>query len=143
MTRSFKASELAFAISLLIAFAFSLSGCAVFHQNPIVEAETAQQKAYAAYGQFVILQERAADIIRDPTYHSEVKQAIRDAHEAAHPIATDLLGAAIEVMRIQAELLAGESTEAKLRIATSRLLSWQSRLQPALTRLIKTVGDNT
>lgn len=67
--------------------ALGLTACGV---NPFQGAETIQQKGYASYGTFVILEEQAAAVAQDPAVPENVKQALRDADKEAKPVADDL-----------------------------------------------------
>lgn len=75
-----------------------LSGCPV---NPVREAETFEQKAYALYGTYVIFQGKAAELVQDSTIPERVKVALRDADKVSYPVAERLVDAAGEVSRIR------------------------------------------
>lgn len=72
---------------LISLVALALTACGV---NPFADAETIQQKGYASYGTFVILEEQAAAIVQDPSVPEDVKQKLKDADKEAKPIADDL-----------------------------------------------------
>lgn len=66
-----------------------LPGCA---NNPVAAAQDVEQRAYAVYGSFVIVEEQAAKIVSDPNVPAAVKQALRGADARAKPSADALLG---------------------------------------------------
>ncbi len=117
----------------------ALSGAACQNVNPIAAAETNEQRAYAAYGTFVIFSEKAADIAELPSVPRNVKLALIGAEERAGPVADDLLDALLEFESIRDEFSAGTSTEERVLIASNNLNSWINRLLPLVNDLIKEV----
>ena len=107
--------------------------------NPIAAAETNEQRAYAAYGTFVIFQEKAADLAEDPAIPNGVKLRIIAAEERAKPVADSLLDAYAEFLAIKAQFDAGQSTEEAVLIASNNLNDWITRLAPLVNELIRNV----
>ncbi len=114
-----------------------LSACQAI--NPMGAAETNAQRAYAAYGTFVIFQEKAADLVEDPNVSRSAKLSIINADERAKPVADNLLDAYADFLVAQAEFMAGRTTEEKLLIASNNLNSWVTRFMPTLNDLIRNV----
>jgi hypothetical protein len=75
-----------------------LVGCTV---NPMKEAETSEQKAYALYGVYVISQGKAAALFQDPSVPEKAKQALKIANDRSYPVAEGLVDAANEVSEIR------------------------------------------
>lgn len=86
-----------FAVAVLAA-PMLLTGCPI---NPVRQAETFEQKAFALYGTYVIFQGKAAELVQDPVTSERVKQGLRDADKAAYPVAESLVDAAITVNDIR------------------------------------------
>ena len=122
---------------LLVVNALFLSACQ--SANPIGAAETAEQRAYAAYGTFVIFQEKAADLAEDANIPRGVKLRIIAAEERAKPVAESLLDAYTEFLVIKAEFDAGETTEQRVITASNQLNNWITRLAPLVNELIRNV----
>ena len=118
----------------------TLSGAMCKGINPLAQAETTEQRAYAAYGTYVIFAEKAADVAErlQATQPRVVLQLI-EIEDAASPVADDLLEAILELESIRAEIAAGESREDQLRIALQNLNAYANRLIPLTNELIKQI----
>lgn len=121
----------------VLLLAVALAGCQ--SANPIAAAETNEQRAYAAYGTFVIFQEKAADLAEDPNIPNGAKLRIIAAEERAKPIAESLLDAYTEFLAIKAEFDAGQTTEERVIAASNNLNDWITRLAPVVNELIRNV----
>ena len=108
---------------------FWLAGCA---GNPVKEAETAEQKAFAAYGLFVVLEERAASLMAEPTVSDATKLRIQRLDARLKPMADSVLGTARLAQEVRDEVAAGEGTEARLQTITRELNGWLLRFLPLL-----------
>lgn len=75
-----------------------VAGCPV---NPVKQAETFEQKAFALYGTYVIFQGKAAALEQDPTVPERIKQGLRDADKVTYPVAESLVDAAVVVSDIR------------------------------------------
>lgn len=113
-----------------------LTACAA---NPIKEAQTLDQKAFASYGQFVIYEELAANLVQDPNVPQAAKLALRSADAVAKPIADRGLDVIRVYDRVAAEVAAGTSSADKLAIATADLQSWIEQATPAVKGLVTAV----
>jgi len=126
-----------FAATLLVAAVAALSACGTL--NPLSHAQTLQQKAYAQYGVFVVIEEQAAAIVQEPTVPASAKQAVARADAVAKPVADKLLAAILAVDQIREDIRAGRTTEDKLVIATANLQKWYDEVVPLLNDLVAAV----
>jgi hypothetical protein len=121
----------------LMLWLFALAGCQT--ANPIAAAETPEQRAFAAYGTFVILQETAADLAEDPAIPRGAKLRIIQAEERAKPVADSLLDAYTAFLIVKAEFDAGETSEQRFAIASKELNDWVTDLAPLMNELIRNI----
>lgn len=121
----------------LMLWLFALAGCQ--SANPIAAAETSEQRAYAAYGTFVIVQEKAADLAEDPAIPRGVKLRIIQAEERAKPVADSLLDAYTAFLVIKGEFDAGETSEQRLLSASRELDGWITELAPLINEIIRNI----
>ena len=122
----------------VLLLAVALAGCQA--ANPIAQAETPEQRAYAAYGTFVIFQEKAADIAEDATLPRGVRLRVAQAEQRARPVAESLIETYVEFIEIKAEFDAGDSTaEARLVQVSNSLNDWVNRLAPLVAELVRNV----
>lgn len=126
-----------FAMTLLVIAAAALSACGTL--NPLSHAQTIQQKAYAQYGVFVVVEEQAAAIVQEATVPASAKQAVARADAVAKPVADKLLAAILAVDQIRADIAAGKTTEDKLVIATTNLQKWYDEVVPLINDLVSAV----
>ena len=129
--------QLDYRYAWLLLWVFALAGCQ--SANPIAAAETSEQRAYAAYGTFVIFQEKAADLVEEQSLSRSVRLRIVQAEERAKPIADSLLDAYVEFISVKAEFDAGNTSQARLVTAANRLDGWVSRLAPLINELVRTI----
>jgi hypothetical protein len=126
-----------YAVVIWMAVPLIMTGCA--SSNPIKAADTAEQKAYAAYGTFVIFQEKAVDLAELDTVSNSIKLRIIDAENRAKPVADSLLDAINEYNVIRAEVDAGETSSDRLVVVSNNLNSWINRLMPLVNELVRNV----
>lgn len=119
-----------------LAGALSLTGCA---GNPIHEAQTVQQKAYALYGTFVIFEDQGARLVGDPAVPAGVKAAIKSADAVASPVFDAGLDLVLQVESIRADIAAGKTTDEQLLIASANLDRWITEAVPKLAALAAAV----
>ena len=129
--------QLDYRLAWLILCLTALTACQ--SANPIRAAETSEQRAYAAYGTFVIFQEMAADLVEQPSIPRNAKLAIVKAEERAKPVADSLLEAYVEFISVKAEFQAGNTSQDKLITASTRLDDWVTRLAPLVNELLRTI----
>lgn len=126
------------AISIIAALVV-IASCAY---NPVKDAQTPEQKAYALYGEFVVFEEAGAKLMQSTDVPVNVKAVIRDADSKAKPLADKLLDASLEVLKVRAAVKAGADTPARLQIVEDNLAQWYASAAPRITDLVHAVkGD--
>lgn len=123
--------------ALSIVMAWAIVACV--SANPLARAETVEQKAYAAYGTFVIFEEQAASLVTSGTVGDNVARVLIAADETAKPVADGLLDATLEFGRVKAEFEAGATSEERFLIAMKSLNDWTERALPLINNLVKSV----
>lgn len=119
--------------ALLVVVAVALQACASL--NPVSHAKTTEQRAYALYGEFVVIEEQAAVAAQSADVPSAVRQSIVAADVVAKPIADELLKTAVLVKSIREDFAQGQSSEEKVVIATASLQKWYAALAEQLPKL--------
>jgi len=114
-----------------------LQACAA--SNPLAQAETVEQKAFAAYGTFVIFEEQAAKLIASGELTNSQIRAIGRADARAKPVADSLLEATLAFAEIRAEFEAGGTGEALFISAANELNGWVERALPLINNLVSSV----
>jgi hypothetical protein len=115
----------------------ALVGCK--SANPIAAAETTEQRAYAAYGTYVIFAEKAADLAERPDIPNSAKLRLIQAEERASPVMNTLLDLIGEYETIRAEVDAGTTSSERLVIVSNNLNSWINRVIPLINTLASAV----
>lgn len=115
----------------------ALQACAA--SNPIAKAETTEQRAFATYGTFVIIEEQAAKLVSSGELSNSAVQAIARADKQAKSVADSLLDATLEFAVIKAEFEAGGSGEEKFVRSMNELNGWVERAKPLIANLIAAV----
>lgn len=95
-----------------------IAGCS---SNPVKEAETPEQQAYALYGSYVIAVEQAADLVEDPDTPAAVKASIKQYEPVATQAAVTLRNAVRSAAQAREAVAAGESTRERLTLAIAQL----------------------
>lgn len=108
---------------------FSVSGC---ESNPIADADRTSQRAFASYGLFVVMEERAASLMQSPSVSDDVKIRIQSLDARLKPMADDLRDAALLYERVSAAVAEGETTQARLDTVAMNLERWVSDFVPIL-----------
>ena len=121
----------------LLAIVFALQACA--GSNPIAKAETTEQRAFATYGTFVIIEEQAAKLVSSGQLSDSAVRAIARADAQVKSVAASLLNATLEFTVIRAEFEAGETGEERFVRAMNELNSWVERARPLIANLITAV----
>ncbi len=109
---------------LLLTLSFAISCASI---NPVKQAETLEQKAYAVYGTYVVFAEKAADLAENDALPRSVRLALVNAEERASPVVTSLLHAAEEM-----QTLNNSTTRRSLE-------SWIDRALPLINDLVRSV----
>lgn len=134
---------------MVIAAAAAFAACT---SNPVKQAETFEQKAFALYGTYVIFQGKAAELVQDPASPDRVKQSLRDADKVAYPVAESLVEAAVAASDIrdtidtcktskepEANPACAPDNEQRLTNAITNLSTIYFRAQPVILNLVATV----
>lgn len=121
----------------LLAIVFALQACA--GSNPIAKAETAEQRAFATYGTFVIIEEQAAKLVSSGQIPDSAVRAIARADAQVKSVADSLLDATLEFAVIRAEFEAGGTGEEQFVRAMNELNGWVERARPLIANLISAV----
>jgi len=142
MLRSHRFFMPGFASVFAVMFAFTLvtvsciPGCKM---NPVSTAQTLDQKAYAVYGTFVVMEESAAGLKRDPNVAPQVKLKLVAADARAKPSADALLRALRDYDAATLALKAGDGTASQLSIATANLNTWIAQATADVDALVTAV----
>ena len=115
-------------------------GCGSF--NPIAQANTVEQKAYASYGSLVIVEEKVANFTA-PTNADvgrDVKLRVAEIAQSTQPLADTLVDgfAVYEVER--AKFVADKTREPAFMVAVRNLDRWSSSLTEFVGRLLSAMG---
>jgi len=121
----------------LLAIMLLLQACA--GANPIAKAETTEQRAFATYGTFVIIEEQAAKLVSSGQISDSAVRAIARADSQVKSVADSLLDATLEFTVIRAEFEAGGTGEEQFVRAMNELNSWVERARPLIANLISAV----
>jgi hypothetical protein len=111
-------------------------GC---QSNPLTSAHTPLQKAYALYGEFVIVEEQAAQLKSTPNTPVALKRALQLADARAQPSANALLQATLDYTAASRELAQGTGTPEKLQITQTHLNQWIAQTETDITVLLHAV----
>lgn len=122
--------------TLLAIAAFGLPGCA---SNPVTAAQDSEQRAYAIYGTFVIVEEQGANVIGSATVPDAIKHAIKIADAKAKPSADALLQAVRDFDNASHDFKQGTNTASDLQIATTHLQQWVIQAQADVSALVTAV----
>lgn len=116
-----------------------LTGCA---SNPFNTAKTVEQKSYALYGTFVIVEEQAAVLMGYADVPASVKRAMQRADARAKPAADELKKAVDAYSRVRIGL---EGSPDDARYAAENLSRVYMETRPIIVCLITIVrgGDTS
>lgn len=117
-----------------------LPGCVA---NPVSGAEDSEQRAYAIYGTFVIVEEQAAKLVASPQIPNPVVSAIKIADSRAKPSADALVQAVRDYDDASHALKAGTGSADKLTIATANLQKWVTQAQTDVSALVTAVKQGS
>lgn len=123
----------------LLAIMLLLQACAA--SNPVAKAETIEQRAFATYGTFVIIEEQAAKLVSSGQIPDSAVRAIARADSQIKSVADALLDTALEFVVIRAQYEAGVTTEEKFVRAMNELNGWIERARPLIATLIAAVNE--
>ncbi len=125
--------------SLLLAGAVgvaSLGGCATANQiNAIASAESVEQRAFALYGSFVVLEERAAELVQDRSIPKATRKRIQLADKVAKPLADRVRGLAVDLNAARLAYNTSLTGAEKVTAAVNALSAALAQLAPAVAEL--------
>ena len=124
---------------LVLVMGLTMLMAACLFTHPVTRADTVDQRAYAAYGTYVIFVEKAAHLVERPDIPISMKLQLIEAEERASPVATGLLRTVREYETLRATIVIGVVTEERLVVVSSQLNHWVNRLLPLIDNLIRTV----
>lgn len=126
---------------VVVAAVLALTACAA---SPIKVAQTVEQKAYAAYGTYVITQEHAADLTSPKSTVSQpVKVAIIQAAQRTQPVIDSMLKGFEQYKTARADFEAQKIDQPTLSVAVNNLDSWVTKAASVLGDLIVAVKGAT
>lgn len=126
-----------FYFCFIAACLMAMSNCAVV--DPLRQAETTGQRAYALYGTYVIFVEKAADIVESPNVPPTLKLRLIAAEEKAAPIVESLIEVLFEYERIEREVKAQTTPPERLLAVSRNLETMLLEATPLIEVLINTV----
>lgn len=126
---------------LLLVVMLALQACGT--ANPLARAETVEQKAYAAYGTFVIFEEQGAKLVASGEIPRSAVIRIGEADRRAKPVADNLLEATLEFEQVRDEYETCNSAlpddcdtkQEKFISGLNSLDGWVTRFGPLLNSL--------
>lgn len=123
----------------LLAIMLLLQACAA--ANPVAKAETIEQRAFATYGTFVIIEEQAAKLVSSGQIPDSAVRAIARADSQVKSVADALLDTTLEFVVIRVEFEAGVTSEEKFVRTMNELNAWIERTRPLIATLITVVNN--
>jgi len=121
-------------LQVLLVIALALQACGA--ANAVARAETTEQRAYAAYGEFTIVEEQAAKLVSSGQLDDRTVMAIGRADEAAKKVADPMIELTLEVTAIRSEYEeGGKDAESRFISAANELNGWVERLLPLVVNL--------
>ena len=123
----------------LLAIMLLLQACAA--SNPVAKAETIEQRAFATYGTFVIIEEQAAKLVSSGQIPDSAVRAIARADSQVKSVADALLDTTLEFVVIRVEFEAGVTSEEKFVRTMNELNAWIERTRPLIATLITVVNN--
>ena len=121
----------------LAATALALTACA---GSPIKVAQTVEQKAYATYGTFVIIEEQAGKLTSASTsLPPDVKRQIIAAAQKAQPAVDTMLVALSKAESAKADFDAQKIDKSTFQVVIDNLGSWVQQATPLVASLVSVV----
>lgn len=118
-------NTLHYAFPLVLVLGFLAVACESI--NPVGAAETLEQRAYAAYGTYVIFAEKAADLAENEALPDSVRLGLVTAEERTSPVIESLLNAVDEMNTLNNS------------ITRASLDAWVERALPLIADLVRSV----
>ena len=119
------------------AAAIMLASCAA---SPIRVAQTLEQRAYAAYGTFVIIEEQVVKLTGpQSTLTRDVQLRLISGVERAQPAVDSLLIALQEYETARADFEAQRIDQPAFQVVVNNLSSWVTTAEPLVTSLLAAI----
>ncbi len=122
---------------LLAGLALALTACAA---SPIKVAQTTEQKAYAAYGTFVIIEEQAVKLTAPSSNLApSTKAQIIAGVQKAQPAVDTMLKALNDAEAAKADFDAQRIDKTKFQVVVDNLGGWVQAATPLVASLVSIV----
>lgn len=112
---------------------------AITEVSAVAQAETLEQRAFALYGTFVVLEERAADIVEDRRVPVETRKRIQDLDKITKPAADIVLNAAKQLAEARTAYQHSTGTADKVAALSTSLAGALATLQPRITAFVQLI----
>jgi hypothetical protein len=122
----------ALSLVMLAVLGTALTACTV---NPVSRAETAEQRVYAVYGSYVILEEQIADLVEGESTPDGVRRRLISGVERTRPVVESMVSAYHEYQTVLAQYQENRTSEAQLTFALDNMAEWVQRAEGFLTNL--------
>lgn len=129
--------------ALVMLFCIGVSTLSACGSLAIGRAQTLEQKGAALLGDFTLYQRASLKIGEDQSVPQDARRAVLTAEVAAKPAADKLDDALREYRAVHSQLAAGQTTDEKVKIATSHLQQWIGEVTPLVLSLRKNVEAAT
>ena len=132
-----------FMLLVYIGLWWTLAGCSSLTKdaNPLAEATTHEQRAYAVVGQYAIFQARALELIKNEALPANFRKSLQKITQEATPVVLDLQTALNTVIEAKTALAKGETGPDKLTIASNELEQWIQKAGEPVERLVLKVME--
>ncbi len=128
------------ACAFVFAFAATASGCATYNSTlPFAVAETVEQRAFAAYGTFVITEERAVAVVRNSKIPKTLRRRVQTADRIAKPMADKLRQSAVFLVKLRQQFKSGKLDGKVLSAATTSVEHDLVKFKPVMTEMTKSL----
>lgn len=121
-------------VALFVFVASLFTACA---STPIGVAQTLEQRAYAAYGTFVIIEEKAAELTGTSSKLSRRSQLqIINGIQSAQPVVDDLQKSLAAYETARADFEAQKIDQPAFQVVVNNLASWVKTAEPLIASLL-------
>lgn len=104
--------------------------------SPIQVAQTVEQKAYATYGTFVIVEEQAVKLTASAsTLSPQVKSSIINAMQRAQPAVDTMMSGFNQYQTARADFEAQKIGQPAFQVVVDNLGKWVTQAEPLVTNL--------
>lgn len=124
-------------VCALIAITWLIVGCQT--PNPVTTAKDPLQRAYALYGEFVIVEEEAARLKTSGTLTGDALVIVQRADAKAKPGADAILQAIQQYAAAENSLAGAPDTAGKVALASAQVQRWVTEAQGDITAFVNAV----